>query len=413
MISVQNVSKRYTLYRHPADRVLELLPFHRVQPKEFWALKNVSFEVARGEAVAIIGPNGSGKSTLLQIISGILQPTEGRVLCAGRIAALLELGAGFNPEFSGRENVYLNGEILGLSRQEIDAAFPSIERFAEIGSFIDRPVKEYSTGMYIRLAFSTAIHVEPEVLIVDEALSVGDAIFAARCIRKFEELRQRQTTVLLVSHDLGLVKRLTDRAVFMLNGRVVIDGPPKEAVNRYVGFVLEREQTGAGQKNVAPAEATFRHGDGTSRVMEVEMLNARRVPTTAFQRGEIMTVRIRAEFARAAANPIAGILIRNRIGMDVFGTNTRVEGVSLGGFEPGDALDIEFQIECLLSRQEYTLTVAMQHPEGLSQDWLDDVTGFSVVDTRDVAGVLNLNTRIQFQRHAANRLPVASGDPVA
>ena len=146
------------------------------------------------------------------MISGILQPTTGRVLCSGRIAALLELGAGFNPEFTGRENVYLNGEILGLTRAEIDAAFPSIERFAEIGAFMNRPVKEYSTGMYVRLAFSTAIHVDPEILIVDEALSVGDAIFASRCIQKFEELRARNVTVLLVSHDLGLVKRLCDRA---------------------------------------------------------------------------------------------------------------------------------------------------------------------------------------------------------
>ncbi len=400
MISVQNVSKRYALYSHPAARILEASPFHNAKPKEFWALKDISFEVKRGEVVALIGPNGSGKSTLLQVISGILQPTEGRVLCAGRIAALLELGAGFNPEFSGRENVYLNGEILGLSRKEIDAAFPSIERFAEIGSFIDRPVKEYSTGMYVRLAFSTAIHVEPEVLIVDEALSVGDAIFAARCIQKFEELRQRQVTVLLVSHDLGLVKRLSDRAIFLLNGSIVIDGLPKDAVNRYVGFVLEREQrlTPAEDAANAAATSTFRHGDGTSRITAVDTLNARRTSTKAFQRGETMTIQVRAEFLKSAVNPVVGILIRNRIGMDVFGTNTRIEGIPLGDFEPGATLEIEFEVECLLSRQEYTITVATQHPDGLSQDWLDDVAEFSIVDTRDVAGVLNLNTHIRFQR---------------
>jgi lipopolysaccharide transport system ATP-binding protein len=400
VISVQNVSKRYALYSHPAARILEASPFHNAKPKEFWALKDISFEVKRGEVVALIGPNGSGKSTLLQVISGILQPTEGRVLCAGRIAALLELGAGFNPEFSGRENVYLNGEILGLSRKEIDAAFPSIERFAEIGSFIDRPVKEYSTGMYVRLAFSTAIHVEPEVLIVDEALSVGDAIFAARCIQKFEELRQRQVTVLLVSHDLGLVKRLSDRAIFLLNGSIVIDGLPKDAVNRYVGFVLEREQrlTPAEDAANAAATSTFRHGDGTSRITAVDTLNARRTSTKAFQRGETMTIQVRAEFLKSAVNPVVGILIRNRIGMDVFGTNTRIEGIPLGDFEPGATLEIEFEVECLLSRQEYTITVATQHPDGLSQDWLDDVAEFSIVDTRDVAGVLNLNTHIRFQR---------------
>jgi len=179
VISVQNVSKVYHLYRRPFDRVLGR------RSAEFWALRNINLHVEKGEVLAIVGPNGSGKSTLLQIISGILQPTSGRVLCDGRVAALLELGAGFNPEFSGRDNVYLNGEIMGVSRKEMDRAFPRIEEFAEIGRFIDRPVKEYSSGMYVRLAFSTAIHIDPQILIVDEALAVGDAIFASRCIRKF------------------------------------------------------------------------------------------------------------------------------------------------------------------------------------------------------------------------------------
>ena len=166
-----------------------MLPGAALHHSDFWALKDIDFEVEKGEVLSLVGPNGCGKSTLLQIVSGILQPTTGRVVTRGRIAALLELGAGFNPEFSGRENVYLNGEIMGLSRAEIDSAMPSIEAFAEIGEFIERPVKEYSSGMYVRLAFSTAIHVEPEILIVDEALAVGDAVFANRCVRKFEELR--------------------------------------------------------------------------------------------------------------------------------------------------------------------------------------------------------------------------------
>ena len=242
MVLVQNVSKSYHLYRRPSDRILELLPFIRKTFRsDFWALRDINLKVERGEFLGIVGPNGSGKSTLLQILSGILQPTKGRVTTQGRIAALLELGAGFNPEFSGRENVYINGEIMGLSRRDIDRAFPLIEAFAEIGEFIDRPVKEYSSGMYVRLAFSTAIHVDPEILIVDEALAVGDAIFANRCVQKFEELKRRNVTVLFVSHDLGLVKRLSDRAVLMLHGRVEAEGSPKEVVNRYVGIVLERQ----------------------------------------------------------------------------------------------------------------------------------------------------------------------------
>src|SRR6478672_6605577 len=212
-----------------------LLPGSGERHSDFWALRDISFNVEKGETLGLVGPNGCGKSTLLQIVSGILQSTTGRVMTRGRIAALLELGAGFNPEFTGRENVFLNGEIMGLSRTEIDRAMPSIEAFAEIGEFLERPVKEYSSGMYVRLAFSTAIHVEPEILIVAEALAVGDAVFANRCVRKFQELRKRGVTVLFVSHDLGLVKRLSDRAIFMLQGQIAAEGEPKDVVNRYVG----------------------------------------------------------------------------------------------------------------------------------------------------------------------------------
>jgi lipopolysaccharide transport system ATP-binding protein len=408
VISVQNVSKVYHLYQHPFDRVLGALAVSRKQKAEFWALRNITLRVEKGEVFGLLGPNGSGKSTLLQIISGILQPTSGRVLCAGRVAALLELGAGFNPEFSGRENVYLNGEILGLSRRELDEAFPRIEGFAEIGQFIDRPVKEYSTGMYVRLAFSTAIHVDPEVLIVDEALAVGDAIFSSRCVQKFEELRRKNVTVLLVSHDLGLIKRLADRAAFMLDGRIVMQGAPKDAVNHYVGFVLDRERAskersaGLLEESVAAGpisnKTSFRHGDGASRVMDVHILNGAGEVCHAFRPGESIVIRIRALFQKPVANPVVGILIRNRIGMDIFGTNTRLEGAALGDFDRGDEIQVEFELDCLLSRQEYTVTVAVQYWNGLSQDWLDDVLVFRVEDSKDVAGVLNLNTRVRHQK---------------
>ena len=375
-----------------------VLPFHVKRPSEFWALKEVSFRVEKGEVLAILGPNGSGKSTLLQIISGILQPTTGRALCNGRVSALLELGAGFNPEFSGRENVFLNGEIMGIGRKEMDRIFPQIEAFAEIGDFIDRPVKEYSSGMYVRLAFSAAIHVEPEVLIVDEALSVGDAIFATRCIRKFEELRSKKTTVLLVSHDLGLVKRLADRAIFLLHGKIEAEGAAKDAVNRYVGFVLENDQGGKKETTGNGAQTTFRHGDRATTVTDVQLLDAARKPAEYFESGKPLVIRVRAICNRAVSDPVVGVLIRNRIGMDVYGTNTRLERIPLGQFGPGESLEVEFQLDCLLTRQEYTLTVATQYADGLSQDWLDDVLSFHVIDTRDLAGVLNLNARITHRR---------------
>jgi lipopolysaccharide transport system ATP-binding protein len=398
MLQVQNVSKVYRLYRRPADRLLELLPFSRIAPSEFWALRDVSLNVERGEVLGVIGPNGSGKSTLLQIVSGILQPTRGRVIARGRIAALLELGAGFNPEFSGRENVFLNGEILGIARRDMERVFPEIERFAEIGAFMDRPVKEYSTGMYVRLAFSTAIHVDPEILIVDEALAVGDAIFANRCIKKFVELKERKVTVLFVSHDLGLVKRLSDRAALMIDGRVAAFGNPSEVVNRYVGLVLERQERDQPRGDLPKAGASFRHGDGASEIVSAELFNARGEATRNLEPHDTVSIRVRALAKRDLEDPVVGVLIRNRLGIDVFGTNTRIEGVDLGNIAAGEIFEVEFTFDCLLTRQDYTLTVATQHREGYSQDWLDDVLSFSVTDARDVAGLANFKTKVDWRR---------------
>ena len=396
MVLVQNVSKLYKLYRRPADRLREALPFvKRKFHTDFWALRDIGFQVEKGETLALVGPNGSGKSTLLQIVAGILQPTKGRVVTRGRIAALLELGAGFNPEFSGRENVFLNGEIMGLSRAEIERAMPSIEACAEIGEFIARPVKEYSSGMYVRLAFATAIHVDPEILIVDEALAVGDAVFANRCVRKFEELRARKITVLFVSHDLGLVKQLSDRAILLLNGRMEAQGAPSDVINRYIGLVLEKQQ--ARQEKQHRFEASFRHGDGVSEILTVELLNAAGEPATSVAGGETVTVRVRSRFHQPACDPMVGILIRNRIGMDVYGTNTRIEKKHLGSYLAGDELEVDFHFACWLTPQQYTLTVATQSPDGSSHDWLDDVIPFDVVDTRAAAGVANLRAEIQWR----------------
>jgi lipopolysaccharide transport system ATP-binding protein len=399
MLQVQNVSKIYRLYRRPADRLLELLPFSRhYAPNQFWALRDVSLNVERGEVLGVIGPNGSGKSTLLQIVSGILEPTRGRVVAHGRIAALLELGAGFNPEFTGRENVYLNGEILGIARREMEHVFPEIERFAEIGAFMDRPVKEYSTGMYVRLAFSTAIHVDPEILIVDEALAVGDAIFANRCIKKFVELKERKVTVLFVSHDLGLVKRLSDRAALMIDGRVAAFGNPSEVVNRYVGMVLERQERDEPRGDLPKAGSSFRHGDGASEIVSADLFNTRGEAIRNLEPHETISIRVRAIARRDLEDPVVGVLIRNRLGIDVFGTNTRIEGIDLGNIPAGEMFEVEFTFDCLLTRQDYTLTVATQHREGYSQDWLDDFISFSVTDARDVAGLANFKTKVDWRR---------------
>ncbi len=400
MLLIQKVSKRYSLYRRPADRLWEALPLvGSKRHTDFWALRDVTLQVPKGQFLAIAGPNGSGKSTLLQIAAGILRPTSGRVVSQGRIAALLELGAGFNPEFTGRENVFLNSEILGLPREEMDEAFPRIAEFAGIGEFMDRPVKEYSSGMYVRLAFSTAIHVNPEVLIVDDALSVGDALFGIRCVRKFEELKERGVTVLFVSHDLGLVKRLADRAVLMMHGRVEEDGAPGPVVNKYVGLVHEWQSrlTGAVEPGSA-AGVVGRHGDRTSRIAGIELLNTAGDAVSAIESGAKLTVRVRAEFARACDDPMIGVLIRNRLGIDVFGTNTRVEGVKLGSFAAGDSVEASFTFDCLFTQQEYLLTVATQHGDGASQDWLDDVLSFAVTDRRAAAGLSSLPVEVRVRR---------------
>ena len=389
------MSKVFPLYERAADRLWEALPFAAPRHRDFRALANISFEVGRGEAFALVGPNGCGKSTLLSVIAGVLEPSHGRVVKRGRVAAILELGAGFNPEFTGRENVFINAELLGLSKAEIEAALPAIISFADIGDFLDRPVKEYSSGMYIRLAFSTAIHVEPDILIVDEALAVGDARFASRSIRKIEELKDRGVTILFVSHDLGLVKRIADRALLLLDGRPELLGSPAEVVNRYVGLVLAptAEESSSG--------VVSRHGDGSGRITAVRMVEGNTIRS-----GEQFTVEVQARFEAAAARPMFGLLIRNRLGLDVYGTNTRVEGAELGEFAAGESVTVRFHLECSLARQDYTLTVALQHENGQSQDWLDDCLTFTVTDSRDLAGVADLKARIEVEpNHAHYRNP--------
>src|SRR5436189_1384438 len=242
-LRVENVSKQYRTYARPGDRLKESLTRGRLRRhKEFWALRDISFELEKGTTVGIVGQNGCGRSTLLQIFAGTLEPTNGNVWHEGRIAALLELGAGFDPEFTGIENVYMNASLLGFSRRETDALFPQIERFAEIGDFLYQPVKTYSSGMYVRLAFAIAASVEPDILIIDEALAVGDAVFQHRCLRRINELHERGATVLFVSHDAAAVRALCSRAILLRAGSLIADGKPADVLNLYQKIIMEREQ---------------------------------------------------------------------------------------------------------------------------------------------------------------------------
>ncbi|MSO21067.1 MAG: ABC transporter ATP-binding protein [Acidobacteria bacterium] len=423
-IEARSVSKMYRVYDSPAARLKEILAFNRSSHhREFWALDDVSFAIPRGGALGIIGVNGSGKSTLLEIAAGTLEPTRGAMVRHGRIAALLALGAGFNTEFTGRENVFLSGEILGLSRAEIQRMLPDIERFAEIGTFVDQPVKTYSTGMFLRLAFSVAIHVDPEILIVDEVLAVGDAVFVNRCIRKFDEMRRRGVTVLLVSHDVALVKQLCDQALLLGRGKVLAAGTPSEVVNRYNGLVLERQQSYLDQQNASarklagrsstssdgtasgegrspeshssvPLDYSYRHGDGQAAVIGVALSNEAGEPAYALRSGEMTSVRVVVHFSAPHPHPVVGIMIRTRIGTEVYGTNTQIEDCGPGPMDAGDQCEIIFSFACRLIPQEYTLTVATQSADGASHDWLDDVMTFQVVDSPRRAGIANLEARV-------------------
>jgi ABC-type polysaccharide/polyol phosphate transport system ATPase subunit len=255
-IVVNNVSKKYRLFNSARDRLKEALhPFSKHYHREFWALKGVSFEVPQGQTVGILGRNGSGKSTLLQIIAGIMQPTSGEVIVNGRVSALLELGAGFNPEFTGRENVLFQAQVMGLSREEMDRRLPEIEAFADVGEFFDQPVKTYSSGMFVRVAFAAATNVDPEILIVDEALAIGDAKFQQRCFQKFREFQERSITILLVTHAAELVIRHCSRAVLLNQGQLIVDGAPEAVARQYIDLLEERDSSPSSRKAVVPSVA--------------------------------------------------------------------------------------------------------------------------------------------------------------
>ncbi|HEY1336099.1 MAG TPA: ABC transporter ATP-binding protein [Bryobacteraceae bacterium] len=363
-VDFQGVSKSYAIYDAPGDRLKELLSFNRVKRhKDFRALHDISFEVRRGETFCIVGENGSGKSTLLQLVAGILQPTEGEVSIHGRVSALLELGAGFNPEFSGRDNVYLNGSILGLTTRQIDARYRDIENFAEIGDFINRPVKTYSSGMVVRLAFAVAINVDPEILLVDEALAVGDIYFRQRCMRKVHELRSRGITILFVSHAVSDVKAIGDRALWLDHGRLVEIGDPERVVSKYLAAMTEKDsaylllKSAAEEKHARAAtiqapeivetipNIDHRFGDGRAEILGIAVLDELGRPLHMLDPSTRIVVRISVRAKGELLMPIVGFMLRNQLGMDFAGTNTAREGYELPPMQSGDIFTVDFHVE--------------------------------------------------------------------
>jgi ABC-type polysaccharide/polyol phosphate transport system ATPase subunit len=362
-VEFQGVSKSYAIYEAPGDRLKELLSFNRLKRhKDFWALHDVSFEVGRGETFCIVGENGSGKSTLLQMVAGILQPTKGKVQINGRVAALLELGAGFNPEFSGRDNVYLNGSIMGLTTRQIDQRYSEIAAFAEIGDFINRPVKTYSSGMVVRLAFAVAINVDPEILLVDEALAVGDIYFRQRCMRKVHELRQRGVTILFISHAVSDVKAIGDRALWLDHGHAVEMGDPDKVVAKYLAAMTEKDSTYLLHKSAEPRsrrdEAVrapeivetipnidHRFGDGRAEVIGIAVYDEQGRPLHLLEPSSRILVRISVRAKDDVVLPIVGFMLRNQLGMDFSGTNTAREGYELAPMQAGDIITVDFHVD--------------------------------------------------------------------
>lgn len=390
-VQFSGVSKSYSIYAAPRDRLKELITLNtRRFHTEFWALRDVTFDVRRGETFCVVGENGSGKSTLLQICAGILTPTTGIATVSGRVAALLELGAGFNPEFSGKENVYLNGAILGLSSKEMDRRFPEIEAFAEIGDFIHQPVKTYSSGMAVRLAFAVSIHVDPEILLVDEALAVGDVYFRQRCMRKVHELRQRGVTILFVSHATGDVKALGDRAMWLEKGVVRALGKTDLVVAQYLAAMSEkdrvyqaRELPDAAPNATAPEEiiesipnVDHRFGDGRAEVIGIAVLSEQGSRIAILQPNSTIVVRISARAKENLDHPIVGFMFRNHLGVDFAGTNTAREGTDLPPMRAGEICTVDFYLDLpalYASSFSFSPAIANGSLEHYSMcDWIDN-----------------------------------------
>lgn len=421
-VVVEHVSKNYRIYAKPADRLKELVFRRRKLHQDFWALENVSFEVRQGSTFGIIGENGSGKSTLLQIIAGTLKATQGNVALRGRVAALLELGAGFNPEFTGRENVFLNGAILGLSDEEIRYKLPEIERFAEIGNFIDQPVKTYSSGMYVRLAFAVSINVDPEILLIDESLSVGDVYFQQRCMRRIRQMKESGKTILLVSHDTAAVKNLCDAAVWLEHGKIMEMGNPDMVVARYLAAMTMRKDPYGVNALVEDGESSRsgtvsneesgpvvrsipnvddRWGNGQAEILGIQLLDGHGNPVETLYHGEPLTIRISTIFKDNVRIPNVGYLLRNRLGEDIFGTNTSVEGIRLPPASPGQIYTVDFQLQFpLLHPGNYYFVAAVAngtHEEYVICDWIENATMLTLNQRGPVYGYMKVDCQIELK----------------
>ena len=408
-ISIEHVNKIYKLYPKPMDRVIDtfhLMPWRKYG--EHAALKDVSFTVNRGETVGIIGTNGSGKSTILKIITGVLHETSGTITVNGRISALLELGAGFNAEYTGMENIYLNGTMIGFSKEEIDAKLQGILEFADIGEFVYQPVKTYSSGMFVRLAFAIAINIEPEILIVDEALSVGDVFFQAKCYRKFEEFKKLGKTILFVSHDLSSVSKYCDRVILLNQGVKLGEGSPKEMIDVYKQVLVG--QYNADKDSDADAESaveeviskglnpeTLEYGSKKAEITSVGITDDKERNTNAIIKGSSFTVHMEVEAYEELQAPIFAFSIKNVRGTEITGTNTMFERTYLEPMHAGDKKEITFTQRMTLQGGEYLISFGLTGYEGSDftvYHRLYDAINITVVSDKDTVGYYDMESKV-------------------
>jgi len=428
-ITVKDVTKIYKLYDKPIDRLKEALnPFHKEYHKKFYALNNLSFEVKKGETVGIIGTNGSGKSTILKIITGVLTPTTGEVEVNGVISALLELGAGFNMDYTGIENIYMNGTMMGFSKKEMDAKLQEILDFADIGDFVYQPVKTYSSGMFVRLAFALAINVEPEILIVDEALSVGDVFFQSKCYRRMEEIRQKGTTILMVTHDMGSIIKYCDKVVLLNKGNFVAEGAPGHMVDLYKkilagqmesledakdvdsdfsGETAEKEQKekayqvphGKLMKDSLTINGNrTEYGDGRAEIYDLGLFDQRGNLTNLLLKGEEFTIKEKIRFAAPIQSPIFTYTIKDKKGTDLTGTNTMFEGTDIKPVKAGDEYEVSFTQKMTLQGGEYLLSMSctgFEQGEHTVYHRLYDVANITVISNKNTVGVYDMESAVQ------------------
>jgi homopolymeric O-antigen transport system ATP-binding protein len=424
-VEFQGVSKSYAIYDAPGDRLKELLTFNRWKGhKDFWALHDVSFHVKRGETFCIVGENGSGKSTLLQMVAGILHPSAGQMEVNGRVSALLELGTGFNPEFSGRDNVYLNGSILGLTTRQIDQRYRDIENFAEIGDFINQPVKTYSSGMVVRLAFAVAINVDPEILLVDEALAVGDIYFRQRCMRKVHELRSRGITILFVSHAVSDVKAIGDTVLWLDHGRVVEMGEPDRVVSKYLAAMSQKDsayrllRSGSEKKRQlsGPVHAPeiveiipnidHRYGDGRAEILGITVLDEQGGPLHLLEPAGRIVLRISVRAKDDLPMPMVGFMMRNQLGIDFSGSNTAREGYELPPMQPGDIITVDFHLD-LPELYPASFSFSPAIADGTLQayqmcDWIDNAIALQMSRSEEeIYGYIHLPCRVEVNSRIA------------